>query len=58
MNLKTVTKEEMSNILIKSKSMREVILYFNLSPNGSGGYRNIKDKITKLVGSSLARLLN
>lgn len=48
MELKTVTKEEMSNILSKSKSMREVILYFNLSPNGSGGYRNIKDKIIKL----------
>jgi hypothetical protein len=48
MNLKTVTKEELFEILNNSKSMREVILFFNLSPNGSGGYRNIKDRIIKL----------
>lgn len=48
MELKSITKDEMSNILSKCKSMREVILLFNLSPNGSGGYRNIKDRITKL----------
>lgn len=48
MNLKTITKEELFEILNNSKSMREVILLFNLSPNGSGGYRNIKDRIIKL----------
>lgn len=48
MNLKNVTKNEMIEILSNSKSMREVILLFNLSPNGSGGYRNIKDRIIKL----------
>lgn len=35
----------MVDALNTSKSMREVILKFNLSPNGSGGYRNIKNKI-------------
>lgn len=48
MNLKTVTKEELLDVLTNSKSMREVILFFNLSPNGSGGYRNIQDKIINL----------
>ena len=43
-----VTKEKMKEILSKSKSMREVILYFGLSPNGSGGYRSIKNKILSL----------
>lgn len=46
MNLKNVTKEEMSVILKESKSLREVIVKFGLSPNGSGGYRNIKNKIS------------
>ena len=48
MNLKTVTREKLLEVLTNSKSMREVILFFNLSPNGSGGYRNIRDKIIKL----------
>jgi len=46
MNIKNVTKEEMSVILKESKSLREVIVKFGLSPNGSGGYRNIKNKIS------------
>jgi len=48
MELQKMNKEEMQNILSLSKSMREVILKFNLSPNGSGGYRNIKKKILDL----------
>lgn len=48
MKLSEVTKEEMSDVLSNSKSMREVILHFNLQPNGSGGYRNIKKKIIEL----------
>ena len=48
MKLQNVTKEEMENVLLKSKSMREVILTFGLSPNGSSGYRNIKNKIINL----------
>lgn len=48
MNLKNVTQEQMSSILKKSKSLREVIIKFGLSPNGSGGYRNIKKKIISL----------
>ena len=48
MELKNVTQEQMEDILKSCKSMREVILTFNLSSNGSGGYRNIKDKITSL----------
>lgn len=48
MKLKNVTKEEMENVISKSKSMREVILSFGLVPNGSGGYRNIKNKIVNL----------
>lgn len=48
MKLLNVTKEEMSEVLNKSKSMREVILNFGLQPNGSGGYRNIKKKIVDL----------
>jgi len=48
MELKKITKEELSKILLKCKSMREVILFFNLSPNGSGGYRNVKNKILSL----------
>jgi len=42
MELQKTTKEQMETILSSSKSMREVILKFNLSPNGSGGYRNVK----------------
>lgn len=45
MNIKTVTKEQMLMILSESRSMREVIIKFGLSSNGSGGYRNIKKKI-------------
>ena len=45
MTLQNITKEKMYTLLINSKSMREVILSFGLSPNGSGGYRNIKNKI-------------
>lgn len=48
MKLSNVTKEEMYEVLNKSKSMREVILNFGLQPNGSGGYRNIKKKIVEL----------
>ena len=48
MELKKITKEEMEIVLSTSKSMREVILKFNLSPNGSGGYRNIKKRIIDL----------
>ena len=48
MNIKTVTKEDMNLILNTSKSMREVIISFGLSANGSGGYRNIKNKILSL----------
>ena len=48
MKLQNVTKEEMENVLLNSKSMREVILSFGLSPNGSSGYRNIKNKIVNL----------
>ena len=48
MELQKINKEEMQNILSSSKSMREVILKFNLSPNGSGGYRNIKKRILDL----------
>jgi 5-methylcytosine-specific restriction endonuclease McrA len=48
MNIKNVTKEEMKEVLETSKSLREVIIKFNLSPNGSGGYRNIKNKIINL----------
>ena len=43
-----VTKEKMIEVLENAKSMREVILYFGLSSNGSGGYRNIKNKILSL----------
>jgi hypothetical protein len=43
-----INKEEMLNLLSKSKSMREVIITLGLSPNGSGGYRYVKDKIIKL----------
>jgi len=48
MKLQNVTKEQMEDVLLKSKSMREVILSFDLSPNGSSGYRNIKNKIVNL----------
>jgi 5-methylcytosine-specific restriction endonuclease McrA len=48
MKLQNVTKKEMENVLLNSKSMREVILSFGLSPNGSSGYRNIKNKIVNL----------
>jgi hypothetical protein len=48
MDIKNVTKEEMYLILSESKSLREVILKFGLSPDGSGGYRNIKKKIISL----------
>lgn len=48
MILKDVSKIEMEDVLKNSKSMREVILNFKLSPNGSGGYINIKDRIKKL----------
>lgn len=48
MELQKITKEEMESVLSLSKSMREVILKFNLSANGSGGYRNIKKKIIDL----------
>ena len=48
MDLQKTTKEQMEYILSSSKSMREVILKFNLSPNGSGGYRNVKKRITDL----------
>jgi 5-methylcytosine-specific restriction endonuclease McrA len=48
MELQKTTKEQMETILSSSKSMREVILKFNLSPNGSGGYRNVKKRITDL----------
>lgn len=43
-----VTKEKMIEVLGNAKSMREVILHFGLSSNGSGGYRNIKNKILSL----------
>jgi Zn finger protein HypA/HybF involved in hydrogenase expression len=43
-----INKEEMLDLLSKSKSMREVIISLGLSPNGSGGYRYVKDKIIKL----------
>jgi len=45
MNIKTITVEELKEVLLKSKSMREVILSFGLSANGSSGYTNIKNKI-------------
>lgn len=48
MKLNNITREEMKKVLSESKSMREVIVHFDLSPNGSGGYRNIKKKITDL----------
>lgn len=48
MNIKVVSKEELQEVISSSKSMREIILYFGLSPNGSSGYRNVKDRITKL----------
>ncbi len=38
----------MIEVLGNSRSMREVIKYFGLSTNGSGGYRNIKNKILSL----------
>jgi hypothetical protein len=43
-----VSKEKMIEVLGNAKSMREVIQYFGLSPNGSGGYRSIKNKIMSL----------
>ena len=43
-----VSKEKMIEVLGNSRSMREVIKYFGLSTNGSGGYRNIKNKILSL----------
>ena len=43
-----VSKEKMIEVLSNAKSMREVIQYFGLSTNGSGGYRNIKNKILSL----------
>ena len=48
MNIKTVTKDEMREILNNAKSLREVILIFGLNSNGSGGYTNIKNKIKNL----------
>lgn len=48
MELQKTTKEQMETILSSSKSIREIILKFNLSPNGSGGYRNVKKRITDL----------
>ena len=48
MKLSDVTKNEMYEVLKTSKSMREVIIFFGLQPNGSGGYRNIKKRITDL----------
>jgi 5-methylcytosine-specific restriction endonuclease McrA len=48
MKLQNITKLEMENNIINSKSMRELIISFGLSPNGSGGYRNIKNKILTL----------
>ena len=43
-----VSKEKMIEVLGNAKSMREVIQYFGLSSNGSGGYRSIKNKIISL----------
>ncbi len=48
MSLREVSKNEMEKILAESISLREVIIKFGLSSNGSGGYRNIKKKITDL----------
>ena len=48
MKLQNITKLERENNIINSKSMRELIISFGLSPNGSGGYRNIKNKILTL----------
>ena len=42
-----INKDEMLELLNKSKSMREVIISLGLSSNGSGGYRYVKDKIIK-----------
>ena len=42
-----INKNEMLDLLNKSKSMREVIISLGLSPNGSGGYRYVKDKLIK-----------
>jgi hypothetical protein len=44
-----INKDEMLELLNKSKSMREVIISLGLSSNGSGGYRYVKDKIINLV---------
>jgi 5-methylcytosine-specific restriction endonuclease McrA len=48
MELQKISKNDMEYILSNSKSIREVILKFNLSPNGSGGYRNVKKRIVDL----------
>lgn len=48
MNLKSTTKDELEIVLNESKSLREVILKYGLSPNGSGGYRVVKNKIFQL----------
>ena len=42
-----INKDEMLELLNKSKSMREVIISLGLSSNGSGGYRYVQDKIIK-----------
>ena len=48
MDIKKTTKEEIIKVINSSKSMREIILYFGLSPNGSSGYRSVKDRLKKL----------
>ena len=48
MVLSMITKDEMINLINESKSMRQILLTLGLSTNGSGGYRNLKNKMTSL----------
>lgn len=45
---RNISKEEMNEILVRSKSLKQVIINCGLSPNGSMAYQNIKNKIKKL----------
>jgi len=46
--MKTITKDQMLEIINNSKSLREVIIKLGLSTNGGGCYSNVKNKLKKL----------
>ena len=48
MELKNITKEELEILILNAKSIREILIKLNLSTNGSGGYRNIRNKAKSL----------